>query len=192
LLKVGITGGIGSGKSVICHVFAALGIPVFYSDDAARYLMENDAALIGSIRLLFGEDIYRGGLLDRQKVADIVFRDPDKLSKLNNLVHPAVIRYSRQWVDSRQAPYVIKESALFFETGTYEDMDVMVGVYAPEEVRIARAMSRSQATREQILARIAQQMDEKDKMSRCQHVIVNDDRTAVLPQVLQLHSLFLH
>ena len=143
MLKVGITGGIGSGKSVVCQVFTALGIPVFNADEAARHLMETDAELIQNIRLLFGNDVYSQGKLDRAKISAIVFQEPGKLQQLNALVHPATIAYSKNWFEKQRAPYVIKEAAIFFESGSYKDMDVMIGVYAPNELRIQRAMKRT-------------------------------------------------
>ena len=188
MLKVGITGGIGSGKSFVCQVFNALGIPVFNADDTARYLMENDAALIQGIRNLLGDDVYVAGKLDRAKVSAIIFQSPEKLQELNALVHPATISYAKEWFEKQQAPYVIKEAAIFFESGSYTDMDVMIGVHAPLELRIQRAMKRNNLSREKVLSIIAQQMDEDEKMKRCDHVIVNDDVTAVLPQVLELHE----
>lgn len=191
MLKVGITGGIGSGKTIVCRVFETLGIPVFYADDAARYLMENDAALVSSIKALFGEDIYNNGKPDREKIAAIVFADKEKLNQLNALVHPATIRYARQWMDSAKAPYTIKEAAIFFESGSDKDMDVMVGVYAPLELRLKRAMERGKATKEQVLARMAQQMDEDKKMKRCDYVITNDETQSIIAQVLTLHQALL-
>ncbi len=191
MLKVGITGGIGSGKSYVCQVFNALGIPVFNADDTARYLMENDPALIQGIRHLLGDDVYVAGKLDRAKVSAIIFQNPEKLQQLNALVHPATISYAKEWFEKQQAPYVIKEAAIFFESGSYTDMNVMIGVYAPRELRIQRAMKRNNLSREKVLSIIAQQMDEDEKMKRCDHVIVNDDITAVLPQVLKLHDLIL-
>ena len=190
MLKVGITGGIGSGKSVVCQVFQTLGIPVFNADDAARYLMENDPALANSIRHLLGNEVYDAGKLDRAKVSAIVYREPAKLQQLNALVHPATIAYSRKWMELQSAPYVIKEAAIFFESNSYKDMDVMVGVYAPRELRIQRAMGRSKLTRPQVLAIMDEQMDDEEKMKRCDHVITNDDVMAVLPQVLELHDVF--
>ncbi|MES2703499.1 MAG: dephospho-CoA kinase [Bacteroidota bacterium] len=188
MTKVGVTGGIGSGKSVVCQVFATLGIPVFNADDTARFLMENDAALVSDITAMLGPDVYSGGRLDRQRVAGIIFREPEKLQQLNALVHPATLRYAAEWFGSQSAPYVIKEAAIFFESGSYTDMDVMIGVSAPLELRISRAMKRSALTREKVLSIVAQQMDEEEKMKRCDHVIFNDDAQAILPQVLQLHE----
>ena len=188
MLKVGITGGIGSGKSVVCQVFHTLGIPVFNADDAARYLIENDAAIISDIKTLFGNNVYKNSKLDRQLVSAVVFEEPDKLQQLNAIVHPATIRYARQWMDSQSGTYAIKEAAIFFETGSNKDMDVMIGVYAPKELRIKRAMDRLHVSREEIEKRMAQQMDDEAKMKLCDHVITNDGQTAIIPQVLALHE----
>lgn len=191
MLKVGVTGGIGSGKSIVCQVFNTLGIPVFKADDAAKYLMEHDAALIAGIQSLFGIDIYNNGKLDRTKLSAIVFKEPALLQKLNGLVHPATILYSLQWMDNQKSPYVIKEAAIFFESGSNKDMDVMIGVFAPKELRITRAMQRTTASRQDILDRMAQQINEDEKMSRCDYVIINDELKPVIPQVLSLHHLLL-
>jgi len=188
MLKVGITGGIGSGKSVVCQVFNTLGIPVFNADLAARFLMENDQPLVQSIKSLLGSEVYNNGTLDRPKVASIIFGKPELLAKLNALVHPATIKYANDWLEKQTAPYAIKEAAIFFESGSYSEMDVMIGVYAPQELRISRAMSRGKQTRDEVLSIIARQMKEEEKMKRCDYVITNDDVAAVLPQVLKLHE----
>lgn len=191
MLKVGVTGGIGSGKSVVCQVFKTLGIPVFNADDAARHLMENDTTLVQQIQWLLGDDVYNDGKLDREKVSAIIFEQPDKLQKLNEIVHPATISYATAWMNGQHAAYVIKEAAIFFESGSFKEIDVMIGVYAPTELRIQRAIGRSGISREKVLSIMARQMDEDEKMKRCDHVIINDDVTPVLPQVLKLHILLL-
>ena len=188
MLKVGITGGIGSGKSMVCQVFETLGIPVFYADRAGRYLMENDATIIDAVKELFGNDIYDNGQLNREKVGSIVFKQPEILQRLNTIVHPAVIMYGRQWMQSQSTSYAIKEAAIFFESGSYKDMDVMIGVYAPRKLRVLRILERDQSTQEKVLERMSQQMDEDEKMSRCDYVITNDDVQAVIPQVLKVHE----
>ena len=191
MLKVGITGGIGSGKTTVCQVFKTLGIPVLYADKIGRYLMENDALLMDGSKMLFGNNIYKAGKLDRSKIASVAFSKPEILTELNKLVHPVVIRYGKQWMDSQKAPYVIKEAAIFFESGSYTDMDIIVGVYAPQQLRMQRTMERDNISQEKVQERMAQQMDEDEKMKRCDHVIINDDKQAILPQVLKLHELFL-
>lgn len=191
MLKVGITGGIGSGKSVVCQVFKTLGIPVFNADDAARYLMQNDTTLVQRIQLLLGDDVYESGKLNKEKVSAAIFGKPDVLKQLNDIVHPATISYAQAWIEQQSTPYIIKEAAIFFESGSYKDMDVMIGVYSPLELRIKRAMERGNLAREKITSIIAQQMNEDEKMKRCDYVITNDDVTPVLPQVLKLHQLLL-
>lgn len=188
MLKVGITGGIGSGKSIVCQVFETLGIPVFYADRAGRYLMENDATVIDAVRELFGADIYDNGVLNREKVGSIVFKQPEILQSLNAIVHPAVIMYGKQWMQSQTTSYAVKEAAIFFESGSYKDMDVMIGVYAPRKLRVLRILERDQSTQEKVLERMSQQMDEDEKMSKCDYVITNDDVQAVIPQVLKVHE----
>ena len=191
MLKVGITGGIGSGKTTVCALFEVLGIPVFYADAAARQLMNSDDDLRASVTALFGEHLYISGALDRAALGAAVFGNSEKLAALNALVHPATIAAAKAWMLMQQTPYAIKEAAIFFESSAYTDMDVMIGISAPRELRIARAMARSAMSSEQVLARMAQQMDEDEKMRRCDFVIQNDDRQAVIPQVLQLHTQLL-
>ncbi len=189
-IAVGVTGGIGSGKSIVCRVFATLGIPVFNADDAAKYLMENDGALRQSIVELIGGDSYVNGKLNRNHISTVVYSHPEKLNQLNAIVHPATVAYGNKWIQQQNAPYLVKEAAIFFESGSYKNMDIMVGVFAPLEVRVARAMKRGNLSREKVLSIVGQQMDEDEKMSRCDHVITNDDTQAILPQVLALHDRF--
>ncbi len=191
MLKVGITGGIGSGKSTVCQVFRTLGIPVFYADEAARWLMENDAALVAEITALFGAEAYAHKTLNRPYIAAVAFREPEKLKQLNAITHPATIQYARDWMEQQTTSYAIKEAAIFFESGSNKDVDIMIGVYAPASLRIQRAMQRDGATREKIEARMAQQMNEEEKMKLCDFVIINDETVAVIPQVLSLHRQLL-
>lgn len=192
LLKIGVTGGIGSGKSVVCKVFESLSIPVFRADDAARYVMEHDPVLKADIAVLLGGDVYVDGVLARQKVADIVFREPAKLQQLNALVHPVTIRYGREWMAAQRSSYVLKEAAIFFESGSNKEMDVMIGVSCPLETRIARVMHRGGQSREKVLEIIARQMDQEEKMKLCDFVVVNDDVSPVIPRVLELHEVFIN
>lgn len=190
MLKVGITGGIGSGKSLIARMFQVLGIPVLNADDAAKYLMQHDEDLMASIRQLFGNEVYQNGRLNRPFLASVVFADKAKLEQLNGLVHPAVSRYGQAWAKRQSSPYVLKEAAIFFESGSYKEMDKMIGVYAPYELRLQRAMQRDHATAETVKQRMAQQMDETEKMKRCDYVITNDGSVSIIEQVLQLHQIF--
>ncbi len=191
MLKVGITGGIGSGKSVVCQVFETLGIPVFNADNAARHLMETDTALINAIKDALGEDCYSDNTPNREKIASVVFQDNDKLTLLNSIVHPAVLKYGALWMNKQTSPYVVKEAAIFFESGSYTEMDIMIGVYAPKDVRIQRALQRGGITEADVLHRMSKQMDEDEKMKRCDYVIINDGKTALIPQIMHLHQILL-
>jgi dephospho-CoA kinase len=188
MLKVGITGGIGSGKSTVCAFFEVLGIPVFYADEAARTMMDSDAHLRAGIADLFGPGIYVSGRLDRTALSQAVFGFPERLAALNALVHPATIAAAERWMQAQRSPYVIKEAAIFFESGSNVGMDIMIGVRAPRELRMQRAMNRG-LSREDVSARMSRQMDEEEKMRRCDYVIANDDVQAVIPQVLHLDDL---
>ncbi len=191
MLKVGITGGIGAGKSVVCQVFKTLGIPVFNADDTAKQLIEQDEHIVAQMKSLFGDDIYINGKLQRAQVASVVFKKPELLQQLNAIIHPATIEAGEKWIAKQNTDYIIKEAAIFFESGTYKQMDVMIGVTAPEELRIKRALQREGMTREKIQERIAQQMDDAEKMSRCDYVIINDGKQAIIPQVMDIHHKLL-
>jgi len=189
--KIGLTGGIGSGKSTVAAVFELLGIPVYYADDASKRLMNEDAGLKYKIKSFFGENAYIDETLDRKFMATQVFNDPGKLQHLNSLVHPATIRDAANWMSKQHAPYVIKEAALIFESGSDKDLDFVIGVRAPLELRVKRAMERDHSTHDEIIARMNQQMNEEDKLRLCKYVIINDEQQLVLPQVLALHKKFL-
>ncbi len=188
MLKVGITGGIGSGKSLVCKVFATLGVPVFDADATAKKIMEEDIDLMDKIKKQFGDNTYTNSKLNRAVLADMVFNDPKKLQLLNSLTHPATIAAAAKWTAAQTAQYCIKEAALLFEAGTAKGLDYIIGVYAPNAVRIQRVMQRDNTTRENVLARMDKQLDESLKMKLCNYVIVNDNSKLVLPQVVQLHQ----
>lgn len=191
MLKIGLTGGIGSGKSTVAGVFQVLGIPVFDADANAKQLMESDPQLQKEVAALFGASAYDNGRLNRRLIADIVFQDPFQLEKLNAIVHPATIRAAEEWGARQQSPYTIKEAALFFEAGSAEGMDYIIGVYAPQHVRINRVMKRDQVSREEVLNRMNRQIQEEIKMRLCDYVVLNDDQHLIIPQILQLHERFL-
>lgn len=186
MLKVGLTGGIGSGKSLVAELFQLLGVPVLHADDTAKYLMEHDEQLKLSIAGAFGNKVYENGRLNRPFLASVVFNDPEQLKVLNGLVHPATIAYSNAWAAKQEAPYILKEAAIFFESGSNKEMDKMVGVYAPPELRLQRAMQRDHASEEAIRARMDKQMNEEEKMSRCDYIIRNDGTLSLIEQVLAL------
>lgn len=191
MLKVGLTGGIGSGKSTIAKVFATLGIPVFDADDAAKKLMTEDAALKAGVIQLFGEEAYDDEGLNRKYISGIVFKDAFRLEQLNAIVHPAAIRSAENWMALQTTPYVIKEAAILFESGSVSHLDKVIGVFAPKHLRIQRAMQRDNIQREEVLARIVRQVDDAIKMKLCDYVITNDEQQMLLPQVLQLHEKLL-
>ena len=188
MIKVGITGGIGSGKSTVAKIFEVLGIPVYYADDAAKYLMDNDVLLRESIQKEFGEDVYKNEKLDRAYLANIVFKNPAKLEKLNALVHPATIADAEKWMSQQIAPYAIKEAALIFESNAQKKLDYVIGVYAPTAMRIRRVMVRDKISKETVEQRMSNQIDESIKMKLCDFVIVNDEQQLVTPQVLEVHK----
>lgn len=191
MLRVGITGGIGSGKSMVTGIFSVLGIPVFDADTAAKDIMESDDALQRQIIEKFGEGAYTGRSLNRSYLSSVVFNDPFQLELLNSLVHPAAIAAADVWANKQSAPYVVKEAALFFESGSAAGMDYIIGVYAPKHIRIKRVMDRDGASREQVMQRMQRQINEEIKMRLCDFVIVNDEQEMIIPQVLRLHERFL-
>ncbi len=190
-LKIGLTGGIGSGKSTVAKIFAVLGVPMYDADAASKRLYHTDSELKAALKRHFGPDIYAAEMLDRQKLAHIVFTDPAKLTLLNSLVHPPTIRDAAQWMQGQTAPIVIKEAALLFESGSASGLDYVVGVFAPKALRIKRVMNRDKTAREAVLARMNRQIDEDIKMRLCDFTLINDEQTLLIPQVLQLHEQLL-
>jgi dephospho-CoA kinase len=186
-LRIGLTGGIGSGKTTVARIFEVLGIPVYYADEAAKRIMSEDEGLKQQIIKKFGEASYSNGELNREYLASIVFRDKTKLAELNALVHPNSV----QWMKQQTAPYAIREAALIFESGIQGQLDYIIGVSAPLELRMERAMVRDKLTRQQVLERMDRQINETIKMRLCDFVIVNDCRMALIPQVLKIHELLL-
>ncbi len=195
ILKIGITGGIGSGKTTACHIFETLGIPVYYADDRAKALMTENADLVKSIKQLFGNDAYLpDGTLNRQHIADIAFHNPLKLNELNALVHPAVWLDGEKWHAAQtQAPYTLKEAALLFESGGNKLLDKIITVVAPVEIRIERVLLRGGGTmkRSDVEARIAKQLSDEEKIKQSDFVIYNDGSHLLMPQVVAIHRLLI-
>jgi dephospho-CoA kinase len=191
MLKIGLTGGIGSGKSTVAKIFELLQVPVYYADEASRRLYHTDPELMAQIKKHFGEDMYSEGQLNRNKMAEIVFNDPQKLELLNQLVHPPTLRDAQEWIMSQKAPYVIKEAALLFESGSAAGLDFIIGVQAPVAVRLKRVMDRDKTTREEVLSRMNRQINEDIKMRLCDFIIRNNEQELVIPQVLDLHQKLL-
>jgi dephospho-CoA kinase len=192
-LQIGITGGIGSGKSLVTKIFACLGIPVYDADSHAKELMTTDGILISQIKKEFGDLSYLSdGTLNRKYLGEVVFNQQEKLDILNGLVHPRVRHDFAQWTDRyRDKPYVVREAALLFETGVYKLLDRTVVVYAPEDVRIRRVMKRDNRHEAQVRAIIQKQLSEEEKMALADDIIYNDDSILVIPQVLALHHRLL-
>ena len=191
MLKIGITGGIGSGKTTICRVFEALSIPVFNADEVAKMIMVTDRDLVEGIKARFGEKAYfNNGELNRKFLSDIVFNDSQALQSLNQLVHPAAIRAFNEWALKQNSKYCLHEAAILFESGAYKSCDQSILVYAPEDLRIQRVLKRDGIREQEVRARIDKQMPEEEKRKLADFVIVNDEKTAIIPQVLKLHHQF--
>ena len=188
MLKIGLTGGLGSGKSTVAKIFEVLGIPVYYADLEAKRIMNTDQQLKSEIIKHFGENAYVNDQLNRPYLSSIVFENKEKLSLLNSLVHPAAIRDSKEWISKQTTPYAIKEAALIFESGSQEYLDYVIGVSAPAHLRIQRAMQRDNLTRGQVQQRMSKQIEEVIKMHLCDFIIFNDEVKPVIPQVLELHK----
>ena len=192
MLKIGLTGGIGSGKSTVARVFEVLGVPVYYADDAAKRLMNEDQELKQQLTAAFGDETYMDGLLNRKHLAAIVFNNKEQLERLNNLVHPATITDAEKWFQSQHhTPYVIKEAALLFESGTAQGLDYIIGITAPETLRIKRVMDRDGITATEVKRRMNNQIEEQMKMRLCDFVISNNEQQLITPQIIALHEQLL-
>ena len=191
-MKVGLTGGIGSGKTLVCSVLEKLGVAVYYADSEARRLMNSDPELVLQISGLFGNKAYEGGNLNREFLAQRVFKDKVLLTRLNELVHPAVRKDFSRWANEQKpAFYVVEEAAILFESGSDRNMDLTVGVFSEKELRVQRVMQRDGIAREQVRMRMNSQMNEKEKMERADMVIYNDGKLMILPQIINMHNAIL-
>ncbi len=191
MIQVGITGGIGSGKTTVCLLFQTLGIPIYDADAAAKRLMTKDPELKKQITVMFGEEAYVDAELNRVLISKLVFGNKHLLDQLNNLVHPAVAQDTEKWIIGQKAPYVIKEAALLIESGSYNKLDKLIVISAPEELRIQRVMDRNQITRAEVQARIQNQLPEAKKLEMADYIILNDGENTLLPQVLTIHRALL-
>ena len=188
MLRIGLTGGIGSGKSTVAQIFEVLDVPVYYADTEARRLMNEDKELKSSILKLFGNESYVNNSLNRKYISSIVFSDPARLESLNQLVHPATKKDGEAWMRRQTTAYAIHEAALIFEANVNDRLDYVIGVSSPEELRIQRAMVRDKISREEILKRMSRQMNEESKMNKCNFVLYNDEQQLLIPHVLELHQ----
>jgi len=188
MIKVGLTGGIGSGKTTVAKLFAAKGVPVYDADTRAKYLMTYNKSLKSRIIESFGRDVYHSnGRLNRKSLAAIIFNDKAKLSIINGLVHPAVAKDGVAWFDAQKSPYAIKEAALMIESGTYKELDVLVVVTADLEERIRRVTKRDKANINDVKARINNQLTDAERLAHADYVIDNNDRSMLQEQVDALH-----
>ncbi len=190
MLKVAITGNIGSGKTTVCKIYESLGIPVFYADSKAKKLYR-DASIQARVKESFGEDIFdEKGELRRQKLADIVFHNPEALQQLNAIIHPAVMNLYQRWIqDQTDKPYTLHEAAVIFENHLEKQFDFIITVSCPEDLRIARIRERDGLSEKEIKNRMNHQWPENRKTALSDAVIVNDGRHFVIPQVLEIHKI---
>ncbi len=193
MYKVGLTGGIGAGKTLIAQMFKVLGVPVYNSDQKAKWLMTNSAEVKQKVKEAFGDIAYLwDGQLNRDYLASVVFNQPEKLNILNSIVHPALWRDSVQWAEEQvPKPYTVHEAAILFETGGYKNMDFNILIYAPSDERIRRTMDRDKIDRQSVIARMDKQMPEEKKMELVDHIIYNDGTSSLVSQVVELHHLLL-
>jgi dephospho-CoA kinase len=190
MLTVGITGGIGSGKTTVCKIFETLQVPIYYADERAKWLLNNDEKIINSVKNLLGVEAYINGQLNRTYIADKVFNNKELLDSYNEIVHPAVAYDTLEWMQQYvYSKYVIKEAALLVETGLYLTLDKLIVVTAPTELRIQRVMQRDHTTRDAVEARINNQLSEEEKIKVADFVVINDGSTSLIDQVLKIHAI---
>lgn len=192
MLTVGITGGIGSGKSTICRIFEVMEVPVFNADAEARRLQNEDPNIRSSMISLFGNEVYNDDGLNRKLVAELVFNNKFLLDQLNNIIHPATLVAFEKWKqDYSSNRYVIKEAAILFESKSNIGLDKIIVVSAPEELKIERIIKRDNISREQIISRMNNQLTEEERIAKADFVIVNDEKSAIIPQVIAVHEKLL-
>jgi dephospho-CoA kinase len=191
-LKIGITGGIGSGKTLVSKIFSLLKVPVYNADERAKFILNNNRNVIAKVKEIFGEEAYQNGILNSSYVSQQAFNQPGKLERLNGLVHPEVANDFRIWCTGfPECPYLLKEAALLYESGSYKDLDKIIVVNAPAELRIKRVLQRDpQRTEASVKSIIEKQWPDKEKVERADYIIVNDDKNMIIPQIIKLHKQF--
>ena len=187
-MKLGVTGGIGSGKTSVCRVFNVLGIPVFSADQEAKEIMGNDIEIIENINSIAGKNLYKNGSLDRLGLATLIFNNQNLLDKVNALVHPLVFDHFNNWEMMQTAPYIIMEAAILFESGASELVDRTVTVVAPIEERVGRVIHRGNLSREHVLERMRNQMDDSSRIKLSEYIIHNSENEMIIPQILEIHN----
>ena len=188
ILKLGVTGGIGSGKTSVCRVFSVLGIPVFSADNEAREVMDIDTSIMLRINTITGKNLYSSGSLDRSELAKLIFNNSRLLEKVNSLVHPVVFSRFREWVKRQDAPYVIMEAAILFESGADKIVDRIMTVVAPVEQRIERVIRRNMLTSDQVMERMRNQLDDEFRIQRSDYVVSNSENDMIIPAILKIHG----
>ena len=187
-LKLGVTGGIGSGKTSVCKVFTVLGIPVFSTDRIAREIMDGDEDIISQINSIAGRDLYINGSLDRMALASLIFNNNNLLDKVNSLVHPVVFDHFSRWAMNQTSPYIIMEAAILFESGASKLVDKIATIVAPEEERLTRVTHRSKLSRHQVLERMMNQMSDDARIKLSDYVIYNSENDMIIPAILAIHD----
>lgn len=188
MIKVGLTGGIGSGKTLVSEVFTRLGIPVFNADYEAKVILNNNPEVIKQIKAQFGNNIYSEQGVDREKLAKIVFNNSEALKKINAIIHPRVRQYFYEWIKKQKADYVIEEAAILFESGANQELDITINVHADELVRVKRVMLRDNANEEAVKGRMKNQMSDQRRKELADYTIYNDGNRMLLPQILEIHQ----
>ncbi len=191
MLRIGLTGGMGCGKTTVANIFKTLGVPIYFADDAAKRLMHTDEKLKSELIKYFGSDVYINGQLNKSALSARVFGDRTKLNKLNSLVHPATIKDSQDWMEKQNAYYSIKEAALIFESNSENFLDYIIGVSSPLNLRIKRIKARDSISQDEIIERMSNQLDEDLKMEKCDFIIENNEEKMLIPQVISMHNKIL-
>lgn len=186
--RLGVTGGIGSGKTTVCRIFRVLGVPVFVADNVARDLMSSDDEIRTQLNRIAGKDLYLSGSLDRKELARLIFNRPDLLRKVNETVHPSVLRQFDNWATAAESPYVIMESAILFEAGADSLVDRVATISAPVEERISRVMGRNDLSREEVIGRINNQLEDEEREEQSYYIINNSDNEMIIPEILKIHE----
>lgn len=188
---IGLTGGIGSGKTTVARVFHSMGVPVFDADSEAKALYDTDSKLNEQIKLHFGNDLFENGNLNKRLLAQKVFDDENNLKRLNSIIHPLVKKRFESWLEVQNAKYIIREAAILIESGSYKDCHEIILVTAPEDIRIQRVVDRTGLSPLEIKSRIKRQWTDEQKKVYCQHELVNDEKSLLTPQILALHQYFM-
>jgi len=188
IFSLGVTGGIGSGKTSVCRIFSVLGVPVFSADNRAREIMDCDREIIDKLNNIAGKDLYTSGYLDRTALSALIFKNPDILKKVNSLIHPVVFDRFEKWKEEQSSQYVVMEAAILFETGNARRLNMIATVIAPVEERISRVIVRSRLTRDQVVERMNNQMDDEARIKMSDFIIHNAENDMIIPTVLKIHK----